>query len=226
MLILLPPSEGKSTVPGEGVFRESHPEYAEDAGPVLRQLRALKAGDLCGHYGIKDTTAAKAAHQANLRALDAPALPALLRYTGVVYQNLEYRTMKRKTDASARIIVVSAMFGAVRGGDALPWYKLSMTPALAHYWRPINASRLEALAGGSPVLSLLPQAHAKAIAYQPMIGLDFLVDGGRKSAGHFGKAIKGKFIRFLIENKVTHPKEFHRFTEDGYRFDGADFVKG
>lgn len=226
MLILLPPSEGKSPLPGEGVFRELHPEYADDAAPMLRQLRALKSPELGAYYGIKDAATAKIAHAANLHALDAPALPALQRYTGVVYQHIEYRTMKQKAEARNRILVVSAFFGVVRGGDALPLYKLSMTPALAKYWRPINAARLEALSQGRPILSLLPQAHAKAIAYQPLIELDFLLEGGRRSAGHFGKAIKGKFVRFLIEYKVSRPQDFRHFNEDGYRFNGENFVKG
>jgi len=226
MLILLPPSEGKSSLPGEGVFRELHPEHADDAAPILRQLRVLKSPELGAYYGIKDAATAKTAHAANLHALDAPALPALQRYTGVVYQHIEYRTMKQKAEARRRIVIVSALFGAVRGGDSLPLYKLSMTPALAKYWRPINAARLEALAEGGPILSLLPQAHAKAIAYQPLIELDFLLEGGRRSAGHFGKAIKGEFVRFLIENKVSRPQDFRHFTEDGYRFNGENFVKG
>ncbi|MBI1318452.1 MAG: peroxide stress protein YaaA [Candidatus Hydrogenedens sp.] len=225
MFILLPPSEGKTDDPGEGQFRAAYPEYAHDAEPLLRRMKALKADALPSYYGLRDPVSARSVHLANLKCLDAGMLPALQRYTGVVYQHLEYKTLRQKAAARERILVVSALFGLVQGGDGLPWYRAPMTPEAIRYWRPINASRLETLAKGRPVVSLLPQAHAKAVAYQPLINIDFRTAGGAKSAGHFGKAIKGKFVRFLIENKVTRPEDFKHFNEDGYRFDGSNFVK-
>ena len=48
---------------------------------------------------------------------------------------------------------------------------------------------------------------------------------GQKAAGHFGKAIKGRFVRWILENKVKKVRDFANFTEDGYRFDGENFVQ-
>lgn len=225
MLILLPPSEGKSAEPGDGVFRQHQPELVDDAQAVLKYLRGLGKDERGKVYGVKDPQKAAAVHTMNLGVLDAPCLKALERYTGVVYENLEYSTLKPKARAAKRIAIVSAMFGLIPGGACIPNYKLPITTWLAKYWRPTNGERLAQMAGGKPVLSLLPQSYAKAVEYDPLVHVDFRIEGGKKAAGHQGKAIKGRFVRFLVENDVRRVEDFGGFREDGYTFDGTNFVR-
>lgn len=224
MFILLPPSEGKSPDAGTGVFRDLEPDLVRDAAPVFAQLRKLKAAGRARVYHVSNEAKARAAHAKNLGVLDAPALPALERYTGVVYQHLDYASLKTKRQAAKRIGIVSGLFGLIRGSSRIPDYKLPLNPWLTRYWKPINSSRLANIAQGKPVLNLLPQTHARTIDYPHLIRVDFKLQGGKKSAGHFGKAIKGRFVRFLIEKKVTRIEDFHAFREDGFEFDGQDFI--
>lgn len=222
MYILLPPSEGKARAgSGPPVDRE----LKVFAGKILKHTKALSPKDRSRFLSCNKDEKAKEIFTLNERALKAPTLPALERYTGVVFQHLDYGSLKSKAAARKRILVVSAYFGLVSGGTPLPDYKLSMNPWLAKFWQDINTERLEALATGKPVLNLLSQSYAKAIAYEPSITVDFKVAGGKKSAGHFRKAIKGRFARYLIENKVASVEGFAGFEEDGYRFDGENFVK-
>ena len=57
--------------------------------------------------------------------------------------------------------------------------------------------------------------------------IDFSVinKGKKTAAGHFGKAVKGKFIRFLAQNKITNIKGFKSFEYDGFHWDKDHFVK-
>lgn len=226
MLVLLPPSEGKSPTPGGGAFRTREPDRVEDAGGVLRLLEKLKAAERAKWYGAATAARAKEIHALNLAVLDGQCLKALERYTGVVYQSLSYPTLRSKKRAESRIWIISALFGAVPGGAMLPNYKLSMNPVLARYWAPINRERIAAAAKGKPVLDLTSQVYSRAVGYEPVIRVDFKKEGGKKSAGHFGKAIKGRFVRWMIENDVRSMKDFGGFSEEGYRFDGANFVQG
>ena len=226
MIILLSPSEGKSNVPGSAAsFAAECPHFAADTARVLKKLRALKKPDRMKAYGVSTPEKAAAAHALNLAALDVPGLPAIERYTGVVYGGLGFATLKDPAYAAAHVFIVSAMYGLVPAGAPIADYKLPMSPALANHWRPINTARLAAIAAGRPVLSLLPGVHARALAFTPLIAVDFKLAGGKKSAGHFGKAIKGKFARFLLDQKATSPAIFPKFQEDGYAFDGQNFIQ-
>ena len=70
--------------------------------------------------------------------------------------------------------------------------------------------------------------HRKA--YKPqknVIQVDFSVinKGKKTAAGHFGKAVKGKFIRFLAKNTVQDIDEFKNFEYDGFKWENDHFVK-
>ena len=225
MYILLPPSEGKSPVPGKNSFRAQFPDFVNDVQVVIDMLAGLSLPEQRALYGLKSEEKAAEAHAQNLGALDAPCLPAISRYTGVVYDHLDYDTLSSKATARKRILIVSALFGLIEGGAPLPAYKLSMTPWLSKYWMPRNSDRLLAVAGGKPVLNLLSQTYARALDYPALVTVDFRVGDGQKAAGHFGKAIKGRFVRWILENKVKKVRDFANFTEDGYRFDGENFVQ-
>lgn len=225
MYILLPPSEGKSQERGKGSFRTLCPERVSEIQPVVDYLGGLRVPEQRALYGLKSEDKAVEAHAQNLGALDAPCIKAIARYTGVVYDFLDVASLPNQASARKRILIVSALFGLVDGDTPLPAYKLSMTPWLTKHWRPLNSQRLAAIAQGKPVLNLLSQTYAKAVDNPALITVDFRVDGGQKAAGHFGKAIKGRFVRWVLENKVKRVKDFAGFTEDGYRFDGTNFVR-
>lgn len=225
MYILLPPSEGKNDTPGTDVFSRCHPDLFADTQPVLRHLKKLKAADRPRFYGVNTAEKAKAAHTLNLQIPEAPVLPACARYSGVVYDHIGFDSLSAKKNVIHRLLIVSAMFGLVRATDGLPCYKQSINPWLTRYWRPINGARLEAIADGGPVLDLLSQSYQKAVDYPARLTVDFRVLGGKKAAGHFGKAIKGRFVRFLLENDIHDPADFVEFKEDGYRFDGQNFIQ-
>ena len=74
----------------------------------------------------------------------------------------------------------------------------------------------------------MPQVHRKA--YTPnknTVQIDFLVKhkGKTTAAGHFGKSVKGEFVRFLAKNQVKSIKEFSKFEYDGFKWDGKHFIK-
>ncbi|MFP6581345.1 MAG: peroxide stress protein YaaA [Candidatus Hydrogenedentota bacterium] len=225
MIVLLPPSEGKSDVAGTRAFKKWNPGLYGDSQGVLKHLRALPEGDVGKFVGVKNAEKALAWRKRNLAIAKAGCVPALERYTGVVFTHLDYATLKAKKRACTRLYVVSGLFGVISGATRIPEYKMPMNSWLARYWMKKNTARIGVIAKGGPVVSLLSQSYAKAHGYEAAVHVDFKVQGGKKSAGHFGKAIKGRFVRFLIENDVKSLKDFDGFTEEGFRFDGENFVQ-
>jgi cytoplasmic iron level regulating protein YaaA (DUF328/UPF0246 family) len=226
MLILLPPSEGKAPE-GQGPrFEECHPGLLEELRPILKHTAKMKAAERQKFYSAKTPDKARDCHALNSRISQAQSIYALERYTGVVYTHIDYGTLAKKQAARKRVHIVSGLFGLIPGGARIPLYKMPINPWLARYWYDINSARLVQAAGRRKVLSLLPQAYAKAINLDGAVSVDFRVQGGKKAAGHNGKAIKGKFVRFLIENNVTNPRDFSQFREDGFQFDGENFIQG
>jgi cytoplasmic iron level regulating protein YaaA (DUF328/UPF0246 family) len=210
VLVLLPPSETKA--PGGDGAPLDLP--ALTAGDQLNGVRTelvealVKLADdvpACrAALGLSPAQDAEIARNAALWT--APTLPALIRYTGVLYDALDVRTLTRAQRARAgrRLAVGSALFGLLAADDPVPAYRLSAgstlsgLPSLRSLWRPALSPVLAAVDG--LVVDLRSGSYA---ALAPVAGavtvqvLSERPDGTRTVVSHFNKAHKGRLARLL-----------------------------
>jgi len=147
-------------------------------------------------------------------SLSKETMAAIERYTGVVYKGIDYPTLTNKKRFDRDVRIISGLFGAVKPRQLIPNYKLKMSKTYK-YWR--NHLHFD------KVIDLLPQEHRKAVTHNGIRIEFFKMKNGKKvSAGHMGKLIKGKFIRWLIEKNYP---PFEEFTEEGYQWNGTVYVK-
>jgi len=212
VLVLLPPSETKA---GGGTRRPldlaalSHPALTATRERLLAVLERTAISDPEGlrlALGCTPRQVAEVAADAALRT--APTLPALRRYTGVVYENLGYATLsgagRRRADASLR--VASALFGLLSPRDRVPAYRLSGgtslpgVGSLAALWRPVLEPELAAYRG--LVVDLRSSAYSALAQVPAAVQVRVLrqVDGRRTTVSHDNKWTKGRLARALCEH--------------------------
>ena len=204
MLVLLPPSEGK-TPPRRGapvdLGKLSFPELNERRSRLLDALAALAAGprdEALAALGLSPGQANHVDLGATLRT--APAAAAAKVYTGVLYEHL--RLAELPAPARRRVLIASGLWGFVRPGDRIPAYRLSISarlpglPGLAAYWRPA----LEAAVPASGlVLDLRSGGYSAAFTPQATSVVSvrgFTPDG--KVISHFVKALRGDVARIAL----------------------------
>lgn len=218
IIILIPPSEGKVE---NGKF-----DCLDDWDPItLELLGRLKdySGDLGKLYGVKGKALEKA-KLVNSKIRECKTLPAIERYSGVVYNGIDYSSIKNKKLFEERVFILSGLFGLINFKKLIPDYKFKIDFFGADkLWK----EKISIFLKDYYVIDLLPIAHRKAVSYEDGIAVEFVVvkEGYRKSAGHEGKLVKGKFVRWLIENSVESIERFSEFNEDGYGWDGEKFIK-
>lgn len=221
LIILIPPSEGKTsggTHPALGKV-SVHSEH------IIDQWKDFSTQQWNKYLGLKDKALLKAI-EANKDVLSSKTLPAIERYSGVVYSAIDYPTLSKKAKSffDQHVQIVSGLFGLVKPQDLIPDYKWKIDSAGADkFWRPINRKKLE----GAFIVDVLPQAHKKAVEHDKGAIVDFYVikNGQKMPAGHQGKHIKGRFIRWLVERQTVDEKAFQLFNEDGFKWTGKAFVK-
>jgi len=180
VLILLPPSEGK-TAPRSGAPLDpaalSLPELNPARERVLAALSALCAAEpdrehAAAVLGLGPTQHAEVARNAGLR--QAPTVRADRLYTGVLYEALDLPGLPApaRRQAQRSILVFSALWGVLRPADRIPAYRLSgavrlpglgpsgAATGLGTYWRGVLAGPVSAAAGRGPVLDLRSSAYA------------------------------------------------------------------
>ncbi|WP_419780722.1 YaaA family protein [Maridesulfovibrio sp.] len=215
-IILIPPSEGKA----DG---GKNKPLSSVSGITADLIEAIKEADPKKLYGLKEKALEKAI-AVNKEILISKTMPAIDRYTGVVYDAIDYQTLKNKSDFNKKVLIISGLFGLVSPTDLIPNYRLKIDKLkAAKLWIDSNSEYLK----NKFVIDLLPQAHKKAAKYENGIEVEFVLKktGKKMPAGHQGKYIKGRFVRWLIENNVTNPKHFINFTEEDYKWTGEVFLK-
>ena len=229
MKILIPASEGKAKVSSssEIKFEDTNFVYENEVRQVVNLLELIDEEDLRSIYGTSDEKSILF-HRLNQSVFTGKCVSAIERYTGVVYSNIGWLEMSKDAQSymQKHILIFSGLFGMLRPLTPIPNYKLKMNVlSLQHHWKPVLTKSLE---NEEFVIDLLPQVHRKA--YEPnenTLKVDFLVisKGKRVAAGHFGKAVKGQFIKYLAEKNVTSVDQFEGFHFDGFEWDGTQFIK-
>ena len=197
-------------------------------GQIIRLLKLIDNEDLKSIYG---TSQAKAElfHRQNEDVFKSRCAPAIMRYTGVVYEHLNWGTLSEngKKYMEKHVLIFSGLFGMTTPLTLIPNYKLKMNVlSLQYHW---NHTLTKILDNEDLIFDLLPQVYRKA--YTPnkknVVKVEFIVEnkGKKTSAGHYGKAVKGKFIRFLAENSVKALSDFKNFEYDGFKWEAGHFVK-
>ena len=179
--------------------------------PELNPVREQIAADLVALddpftvLGISDKLAAEV--EANQQLLTSPTTPAILRYTGVLYDALSAGTLPN--EALQRLAIGSALFGVVRAGDLIPHYRLSggtKLPTRSSSTTPTLKSRW-----GGLITEVLSSADDLVVdlrsgTYQQLGRLKTAItvrvesvqpDGSRKVVSHFNKHYKGELARVL-----------------------------
>ena len=215
MIVLLPPSETKR-VGGDGPpLRLDALETAalgDLRSTLVDELVALAADRPASRRALGLSPAQDAEIDRNAALRTAPTLPAIRRYTGVLYDALDIDSLRgaEAARARARLAVGSALFGLLRADDEIPAYRLSATsklpgqPTLAARWRPVLEPVLAELSAVEVIVDLRSGSYAALGRVPSAVRVDVLAehcDGRRTVVTHFNKAHKGRLARALAATR-------------------------
>ena len=217
MLILLPPSEGK-TAPRRGAPLDldtlSHPSLNDVRRDVLDALVAASLrDDAAAVLGVGHTQTDLVARNRDLTT--APTARADRVYTGVLYDALGFADLSpaARRRAATRVAITSSVFGLARPTDRIPAYRLSGDTTLpgigpvAAAWRGVLGDAVTTSLGRGLLVDLRSGTYAAfwkpPAALAPRTATVRVLhesDGVRKVVSHFNKATKGRIVRDLLED--------------------------
>ncbi len=231
VLVLLPPSEGKAAG-GRGapldLARLSSPALTPVRERLVTALQEAARTDPESLQAALGCAPGDVEKDAVLTS--SPTMPALRRYTGVVYEALSYGTLSTagRRRASGSLRVASALFGLLAPRDPVPAYRLSGgtslpgVGSLAALWRP---AREPELAAHRLVVDLRsgPYAALARVPHAVQVRVLRESDGARTVVSHDNKWTKGLLARALCEGgarSVRDVAEAGRSVADVVEVDG------
>lgn len=187
-----------------------YPELDEIRLTLMSDLDALCADPVAAARALK--LGPKLLHEVELNTVldTAPTLPAIERYTGVLFDGLDVASLPAASRVwlGSHVLVQTALLGPIGALDPLPNYRLSATAkvpptALKRRWAQAGA---EALATETDfILDLRSEAY---VALAPLTGENSaylrvvaeIPDAGgapARALNHFNKKTKGLLVREL-----------------------------
>jgi uncharacterized protein len=213
VLILLPPSEGK-TAPRSGAPLDLEslilPTLAGERTTAMGILSAVSsAPDATEVLGVGETV--RADIEANMVLMESPAAPAYKVFTGVLYDALDYASLPEAARKRARdkVLVFSGLFGVLALGDHVPNHRLSVTSSLpglgrmSSWWKPRLTPLLDARAEHTGVI-IDCRSGGYAAQWKAPAEITATVDvfqirnGERTVVSHFAKYTRGLVARELL----------------------------
>jgi cytoplasmic iron level regulating protein YaaA (DUF328/UPF0246 family) len=144
----------------------------------------------------------------------APVMPAIDRYTGVLFDALDAPTLtaEERRFAHAHVVVHSALFGPVGALDPIPAYRLSHSSRLPegglrqqwgrgirHELAQVPGLVLDLRSEGYADLGPLELSPERVYVRVMARG----ADGETRALNHFNKKTKGAFTRALVQSGVA-----------------------
>ena len=220
MLIILPPSETKLPPPEVG----SPLDLTELSFPSLTPMRervmdalveTSQRPDALRRLLVRPSLAGEVARNAHLR--DLPTRPAVDTYAGPLYQGLGAGSWPSRAEerAARHLVIVSALWGALRPGDRIPPYRLHVCARLVGMdrlepaWRTALPDALaDAAARRGPILDLRSPAY-QAVGRPPGLDDQTVTLRIRPAPGgpaHIGdviaKRVRGEAGRHLLSSEA------------------------
>jgi cytoplasmic iron level regulating protein YaaA (DUF328/UPF0246 family) len=214
MLVLLPPSETKTAggKPGTSldIGQLSFPVHNAVRSALLEQVVELSGDEAAALKALKLGPKGAPEVQRNRDVLSSPVMPALERYTGVLFDALDLSSLPPRAHSWVMdtVAVFSALLGIIRASDLIPAYRLSFDSKLsggplASQWAAVGNVMWDEVPGF--VLDLRSEGYRKLAPVPADQGVFVALVkegalGSRPALGHANKAVKGRLVRALAES--------------------------
>ena len=223
MLILLPPSETKR--PGGlalSIDKVAIIWAALDPAreKIISALAELLKDEQNAIRALKLGKNPAAALMANKHLMTSPTLPAIERYTGTLFDALDYQSLspRAKDRVSKQLFIQSALFGLLPATELIPDHKFSSSAilpglSLKSLWIEAHGAVWPRLEG--EILDLRSnsyQALAPVPDRQPFV-VEILDQDSGKALNHFNKKAKGAFVRSAMEHGLEAPEQIPRIAK-------------
>lgn len=215
MLVLLPPSETKRDGGSGGPLRVAafaYPALTDKRSTLVRAVVHLAQDTDASVSALKLGRTQLSEISRNRVLATSPTMPAIDRYTGVLYDALDAGSLDDadREFAGRHLLVHSALFGPIGALDLVPAYRFSHDSRLPSlplkkHWSASVAAALAHTQG--LVLDLRSEAYVALGPVPKRTESYFLrvvteaADGQKRALNHFNKKSKGEFTRALLKSR-------------------------
>ena len=227
MKILFSPSEAKTAVSsnkfidrGDFIFPNLYEKRYEILKIYDDFLQTATVEKISKLFGVKNLTDEPSLRESLFKK---GAVKAVLRYDGVAYKYLDYRSLDSAAQEfiDKNTLIFSNLFGPVLAADALPEYKLKQGERidglnLVEFYRQNFSGEIDGWLEDDDILDLRAEFYEKFYRIRkPFATFKFLKNG--KVVSHYAKAYRGIVLRQVAQNGVKNFDELCKMDIENLR---------
>jgi cytoplasmic iron level regulating protein YaaA (DUF328/UPF0246 family) len=153
--------------------------------------------------------------------------PALFTYDGLVYKQFDRKDFKDLSYLDDHVYIFSALYGLLKPTTGIRDYRLDMTVKeidLYDFWK--DKIYKEVYKDKEPVLNLASKEYSKLVSKYLKSGDKFVTvnfkdekNGKLRTVVARTKQMRGKFLKYIIQNKIEDIEKVKEIKIDGYIYD-------
>ncbi len=218
MKIIISPSKTMK-IQGQTILKNQALLYPEKNQELLSLLQSFNKEELKSIMKIKNRLLDET--YSNLQNYDnLPFFKAFDAFYGLVYKGLQKELYHEEEYEyiNKNIVILDAFYGLLLPGNLIKQYRLDMKMKIGvnlyQFWDVTPYFKDE------QIINLASQEFSKMINHKKMVNISFLEHRGDSYVNltTYSKQARGKFLNFLIINKITEISAFQKFNEDNYTF--------
>ena len=212
----------------------SEPVFARKTAQLVKIMQSLSKAQLKKLHGVSDSLASVSYSQfADWSKSESKQ--AVLAYNGPAFQGLDAESLDAKAwqRLQDRLVIISGLYGAVRGGDKIKPYRLCMGCKLAgpdneanlyEFWsETLTDYVLKNVRDGGLVVNCASQEYSKAVDFEKLraaglqvVDVSFLHCGRTLSV--YAKRARGLMVRHIAQQPVCNVKTLQEFSLENYAY--------
>jgi uncharacterized protein len=215
------------------------PEFLKQSEALVKELRTVSVSTWKQKMKITDELAQLTADRFNQWSpaqVKKKGTPAAATFSGEAFKALQASNWNAKQwkEAADKLVVLSAVYGALRANDLMLPYRLMVgTPyktaegiSLYQYWSKTVTEYFNTRLGKDGVLlNLASDEYSKMLDRKSLLArwVDFKFlqkqsDGSFKNIATFSKQARGSVAKYVIENQIKSAEQVQQFNAEGYSF--------
>ena len=209
----------------------TQPYFIDDSMKIIDKLKKLGFEELKELYSCSDSITAKSIKMLMEHSFISPLTPAILSYDGIAFTHMAPNVFNESmfSYVDENLIILSALYGALKPFDGVMPYRLEMQAKLAiegkrnlyEFWGDRIYKYIKPDDG--VIINLASKEYSDVIppyisSDDRLIDIVFLEEHNSKlvTKATFAKMARGEMVRFMAQNKVSTIEEIKSFNVLGF----------
>lgn len=239
MLILLSPAKTMDTSENGNIPSGTFPQFGKEAHTIASHMSGYSRDQL--QLLLQISNKLTDINYKRFQQFDSPSTPqkpAILAYTGTVFQHLQPYTFSPEDYRYAQdhLRIVSTLYGLLRPLDLIKAYRIAYKlkikgmpeKDLYEYWKPrLTIPLIEAVRESGGILINLASLDIQGALEMDKLEKEIRLvtpefkefrNGKYETIRTYAKMARGEMARYLLLNRFSKPKDLQKFEWNHFRY--------